>query len=299
MHFGLWFSAKFIYDPNMEWVEPLEVQPYTEDLVQLAAAQFRLAGQFCDTCQNYHAVWPYRRLARVVATAEVGAPVFEATLRALFKSGKSRVLIAGCADAGLLALTARAGAAYGIDIVVLDRCRTPLELCRQFARHWSLRVDTLHQDLTTLDICAEFDIVFMNSVLLFIAPDLRIEALSRLGRALRQGGRLINVFNAGARVAAEEFTPLILAEMKRRGSPLPESTEAFVQRLDDYEREYYARERTLNDLDQILTLHRRSGFTVVRCIETDMGVTSPWQQTVAKSVQRRYMIEAECNRSSR
>ena len=105
--------------------------------------------------------------------------------------------------------------------------------------------------------------------------------------------------NAGARVAAEEFTPLILAEMKRRGSPLPESTEAFVQRLDDYEREYYARERTLNDLDQILTLHRRSGFTVVRCIETDMGVTSPWQQTVAKSVQRRYMIEAECNRSSR
>jgi SAM-dependent methyltransferase len=280
----------------MDWVKTLEVQPYTEDLVQLAAAQFRLAGQFCDTCRNYHAVWPYRRLARVVATAEAGAPDFEATLRSLFKSGKSRVLIAGCADAGLLALTARAGAPYGVDIVVLDRCRTPLEVCRQFARQWSLQIDTLHQDLTTLDILDEFDIVFMNSVLLFIAPGLRIEALSRLGRALRQGGRLINVFNAGARVAAEGFTQRVLAEMKRRGSPLPESTEAFVQRLDDYEREYYSRERTLNDLDQILALHRRSGFTIVRCVETDMGVTTPWQRSVAKSVQRRYLIEAECNR---
>ena len=260
----------------------------TEDLVEQAATQYRLAEQFCDTCRNYHAIWPYRRLARVVATADASAPGFESTLDALFKTGKRKVLIAGAADTGLLALTARTGAAYDVNIVVLDRCRTPLELCRQFAQRWSLRSCTLHQDLTGLDLAAEFDVVFANSVLMFIAPELRIDVLRRLSRALRLDGRLVNVFNAGPHIRREDSVATMLAEMERRGIPLPESSETFTRGLIDFAREQDSRDRTLNELDQVLALHERGGFRVIRCVETDMGVTSPWQRLAGK---RRYLIE--------
>jgi SAM-dependent methyltransferase len=275
-----------------------------EDLPQLAATQYRLADQFCDTCRNYHAIWPYRRLARVVATAEAGGRDFEATLAELFSAGQRRVLIAGAADAGLLALTARAGAAYEVDIVVLDRCRTPLELCRQFAQRWSLRADMLHQDLTNLDITAEFDVVFANSILLFIAPERRVDVLSRLGRTLRPNGRLVNVFNASARIAGKvvaasraDHSRWIIAELERRGVALPEPPEAFVRQLDEFGRDIDLRESTLNHLDQVLELHERAGFAVTRCVETDMGVTLPWRQLVAKLAKRRYMIVAEPTRN--
>jgi SAM-dependent methyltransferase len=260
----------------------------SEDLAQQAATQYRLAQQFCDRCRTYHAIWPYRRLARVVATADASAPGFESTLDALFKTGKRKVLIAGAADTGLLALTARTGAAYDVEITVLDRCRTPLELCRQFAERWSLTSRTLHQDLTGLDLAAEFDIVFANSVLMFIAPDLRVDVLRRLGRALRPDGRLVNVFNAGPRIRREDSVATMLAEMERRGIALPESSETFTRELIDFAREQDSRDGTLFELDQVLALHELGGFKVMRCVETDMGVTSPWQRLAGK---RRYLIE--------
>jgi SAM-dependent methyltransferase len=268
----------------------------SEDLAQQAATQYRLARQLCDTCRTYHAIWPYRRLARVVATADASAPGFESTLDALFKTGKRQVLIAGAADTGLLALTARTGAAYDVDIMVLDRCRTPLELCRQFAERWSLTSRTLHQDLTGLDVAAEFDIVFANSVLMFVAPELRVDVLRRLSRALRPGGRLVNVFNAGPRIRREDSVATMLAEMERRGIPLPESAETFTRELIDFAREQDSRDSTLYELDQILALHERGGFKVMRCVETDMGVTSPWQRLAGK---RRYLIEGTPAQDSR
>jgi hypothetical protein len=183
-----------VYDQYMS-TKPVtfEDHRYREDLAQLAAAQYQIADRLCGVCRNFHAFWPYRRIARVVGAARpklVGAAL-EALLAEVFADGRRRVLIAGAADTGLLAITARAGLGRDIEIVVVDRCRTPLELCRQFAKRWSLNAEMLHQDLTSLDVAASFDVVFANSVLRFIAPEQRIDFLSRLRGALRRDRRLV------------------------------------------------------------------------------------------------------------
>jgi SAM-dependent methyltransferase len=253
-----------------------------EDLLQVAATQYRLADQFCDFCRNYHALWPYHRIARTVTSAEAGGPDFSSTLAEVFKAGRRSVLIAGAADTGLLAIAARAGAPFGVDIVVLDRCRTPLELCREFAQRWSIAADVQHQDLTGLDISAGFDVVFANSILLFINPERRVDVLSRLRRALRPNGRLVHIFNVGARISGKVvpeyragYSRWILAELERQGVPLPESPEEFIRRLDDYAREFGSRQGTFNHLEQVLALHERAGFTVTSRVEFDIGLALP------------------------
>ena len=76
-------------------------------------------------------------------------------------SGGKRVLIAAAADTGLLATVARAGSGLDPDITVVDRCETPLELCRRYASERSLPVQTQIADLTALDL-ADFDVVYMQ-----------------------------------------------------------------------------------------------------------------------------------------
>lgn len=280
--------------------EATGIQRCSEDLAQLAGTQYRIADQLCDTCRDYHALWPYHRLAGLVGGAQGGGSSIERILTQAFEDGRRKLLIAGAADTGLLALAARVGISYGIDIAVLDRCRTPLELCRTFAQRWSLRTATLHQNLTGLDISAGFDIVLASSVLAFIAPDQRVDVLSRLCGALRPNGRLINVVNVSARVSGEampqyraDYSQRMLAELERRGVALPESAEAFTHRLEHYAREFESRQGAFGDLDQVLALHQRAGFAIMSCTDTETGLAAPWRQVIAKLAKRRYVIVAE------
>jgi cyclopropane fatty-acyl-phospholipid synthase-like methyltransferase len=303
--FYLRFSAFRFHDRLRRTGQAALEHPYlVEDLPQMAATQYRLADQFCATCGNFHALWPYRRIARLCGAAEAGGSDIEAKLGEVFRSGRRRVLIAGAADTGLLALTARAGVGCDIEAVVLDRCRTPLDMCQAFAQRWSIAVETRHQDLTDLDVVADFDVVFANSILQFISPDRRVDFLSRLRRAMRQDGRLVNVFNVSARVVGETlpeyragYSGWVLSELERRNIPLPESRQTFLRRLDDYAREFESREGSFNTAEQFLALHARAGFEVSSCVETGMSLAQPWQQFVAKLAKRRYILVAGPDRS--
>jgi SAM-dependent methyltransferase len=274
---------------------------YTEDLAQLAAAQYRLADQYCDICRNYHAVYPYLRLARTIDRSEPPAagPEF-AALTELFGAGWRRVLIAGAADTGLLALTARAAAESNLDVFVLDRCRTPLELCRQFAQRWSLTATILHQDLTTLDIAAGFDVVFASVVLRFIAAERHADVLARLCRALRPHGRLVHVVHVSPSITGEAagedrdgYSKRTVAELMRGNIPLPDSSEHFVRRLNEYVREFESREGALGSVEQILALHCQAGFEVASCTSLDTGITLPRRGFLAKLAKRRCVIIAK------
>jgi hypothetical protein len=122
--------------------------PYHEDLPRIAAEGFQLADRLCRGCGQLHALWPYIRLARATSAGlEDASSQLQAVLSGLFAAGRRHVLVAGAADTGLLALVARAGAGHPLDIVVLDRCETPLELCRRLAQRWSLPITTWHEDL--------------------------------------------------------------------------------------------------------------------------------------------------------
>jgi SAM-dependent methyltransferase len=266
----------------------------TEDLAQLAATQYRLADRYCESCRNYHAMWPYRRIARSVGAAAAGAQAVEATLAESFGAGRRRVLVAGAADSGLLALTARAGAAYDVDIVVLDRCRTPLEACRQFSERWSLRAEVQHADLTRFEAPASFDIVLAHSVLMFIAPAQRVDVLARLRRALRPNGRLVHFANVGAPIPHESLPEYrarhvesTLAELERHGVALPEARDVFSQRFEE------PREGTFNHLDHLLALHEQAGLDVTSRIDVEVRLALPLRQAAAKLGKRRYILVAE------
>src|SRR5258706_2553995 len=125
---------------------------YAEDLQRLAAEAYELSGRLCGSCRDMHALWTYIRLSRASTGVEAQASNLETQLTAVLAGGRRHVLIAGSQDTGLLALVARAGADHEIDITVLDICETPLELCRAFARQWSLPITTIGQDLLDLDI---------------------------------------------------------------------------------------------------------------------------------------------------
>ena len=48
-----------------------------------------------------------------------------------------------------------------------------------------------------------FDVVLVHGTLHFISADRRVEALTRMQRAIRPGGRLVLLFNTSRPVAAE------------------------------------------------------------------------------------------------
>lgn len=112
---------------------------FSEDLPQLAAEAWEVADRFCGSCKNLHLLWPYYRLA---GSPGQDVSFIHPVLKRLFSSPGRSVLIAGCADTGLLALAARAAHA-DTAITVVDRCETPLELCRRFAHRWAIAANTI------------------------------------------------------------------------------------------------------------------------------------------------------------
>ena len=124
-----------------------------------AAYQFRLAQELCAECRDYHAIWPYRRLSRTVSGIEATADIVGALLRESTQPN-GRILIAGAADAGVLALTVQATENLTPFIDVADRCPTPLAVCRRFAETHGFSITTLHLDLGSFAPAQHYDVVF-------------------------------------------------------------------------------------------------------------------------------------------
>jgi SAM-dependent methyltransferase len=271
---------------------------FGEDLPTMAAQAYALADRYCSHCRNFHALWPYRRLARMCGAAESGADEIERTLTRLIAAGGKRILIAAAADTGLLATVARAGAGLDPEITVVDRCETPLELCRRYASECGLPVDTRIVDLNALDL-AGFDVVYANSVLQFIPVDLRVNMLTRVRRSLRPGGHFVCVFNAGGRFAGEvlpeyrgRYADWLLAELDRLGVPLPDSLEMFRQRTNDYTRELETREGEFSNPQLVDSMMEAAGFAVLRRDQIAMPLAAPFQNLVGRLSKARFLTVA-------
>jgi hypothetical protein len=88
----------------------------------------------------------------------------------------------GARDSGILALVARTCSDRRADVVVLDVCGTPVELCRQYAQRWSLPVETLRSDLALFERERDFDLVIIDGTLSYIPKDKLAKALSQVAR---------------------------------------------------------------------------------------------------------------------
>jgi SAM-dependent methyltransferase len=271
-----------------------------EDLPRLAAEAFELAGRLCSSCQNFHALWPYIRLSRASGAAEGSRSVVEPLLTRHFADNRRKVLIAGAADSGLLAFVARAGTDHGVHIHVVDRCATPIELCRRFAQRWSLQVETTQQDLTEFDGKAEFDLVFVHSLLQFIAAEHRARFASRMHRALRPDGRLVMLFRAGRRITGEllpeyraGYVHWILGELDRLQVPLPETREAFGVRLNAYALDHETREGAMSEPDEVVELLETAGFDIEQVVPVEPALSVSFKRLESKLSKQRFVVVAK------
>jgi SAM-dependent methyltransferase len=273
---------------------------FSEDLPQLAVEAFEAADRFCDSCKNFHVLWPYHRLAKA-SGGDVGAPLIHTVLSQLLSQRGRRILIAGCADSGLLAVVARA-ANSDTDITVLDRCETPLELCRRFAHRWSLPIQVLHQDLRELTAPPSFDVVFAHMVLQFIPADRCLDVLARMRRSLRPGGRLVLAFRASPRIE-EKFVPeyarryaLDLIDQLEAGNiALPEPREDFRRRLEAYFEERRAREGTHTSRAEVEQLIKAAGLAIDQLMPIDADMSQPFHQFCATIRLQRFVAVASAS----
>ena len=201
----------------------------------LAQHQFRLAHELCAECRDYHATWPYRRLSRTVGGIEANADITEALLREGVQPN-ARILIAGAADAGMLALTADATKNLTPSIDVVDRCPTPLAVCRLYAKTRGLSINTLELDFSSSVLPHRYDVVYGDCILQFVPHQLHVDVLRRLGQAMTKRGTLILVerlrasgeYGSRSRDRAVETLNALTA----RGIKLPEDEAGFVLRLN-------------------------------------------------------------------
>jgi hypothetical protein len=122
-----------------------------EPLAESATLARRLAPRTCRPigpgtrdCAPYHGLVQYLRLLGVVASPLRQGRFYRDALRDVPPAPHTRVLIAGAADYCMLALVLdayrdRAGA---LEVTVIDRCPTPLELCRWYAARAGVPVTT-------------------------------------------------------------------------------------------------------------------------------------------------------------
>jgi SAM-dependent methyltransferase len=275
--------------------------PFTEDLVQLAAETPDVARSLCGSCQNFHLLWPFLRLAGATGRAGDAAPFSNAALERAF-SGARKILIAGAADTGLLAFVARAVGSH-TGIVVLDRCRTPLETCRRFAARWSLPVETMHVDLMEYSPEMDFDIVLAHSLLQFIPADRRVDVLARLRRALRPGGRLALTFRTGGQIeggllpAYREAYPLrIIEKLREMRIALPEPREDFRRRLATYAEERREREGALSSPAAVELMIRSAGFDIQEMTPLEDNSSALFHRLTEQIGKRRFLAIARPER---
>ena len=205
------------------------------DPAGLAEYQFRLALDHCAECRDYHSVWPYRRLSRMVLGIETGADIVGALLGE-FTQPNGRILIAGSADAGLMALTATATKDKNPFIDVADRCPTPLAVCRRFAQGQSLRITTLQLDFGSNVRQRRYDVVFVHCIVQFVPPSLRVEFLRKLGQAMTRQSALILVERLHTRKEDDprhrDYAADTLDALAAQGIKLPEEETSFRLRLE-------------------------------------------------------------------
>lgn len=164
----------------------------TDPIEPLARFAFDRAPDLCAPehgCCAYHRAWSMIRWLMKDGLLPAGQDFFATHLAQVARHGRCRVLLSGAADAGLAAMVLGALAGQGLraDLVLAERCATPIAQNRQFMEQLGHPIELHHGDILTLD-CAPVDAVIAHSFINFLPADLRPALVAHWARLLRPGG---------------------------------------------------------------------------------------------------------------
>jgi hypothetical protein len=238
---------------ELRTVEPLLSDPITcgEDLAYNARRAMELAPRYCVNCNDHHMLVPAKRLADRPGSSglNIDRPrVFEIIAGLVReRSGADRpivdIVIAGSVDTGALATCAHAawlGAGEAVSRVrftVLDLCRTPLELCREYAARHDLMVKTEAVDLLEVAGGYPADIVFHHSLFRFLPSGAHVATLRKLAGWLKPGGRIIFSMS----LKPPDYKQSDVARRSHRLDLIRQNVESGVIEIDEPREAFFAR----------------------------------------------------------
>ncbi len=247
-------------------------------LLESAPLAERLSRDLChinpatgNTCAWNHGVWQYLRLLDIITTPDLHAEFFRQSFLTLH-SEKLRILISGTADYGMLEKVHEGfiGCPTPPDITVLDRCPTPLELCKWYAARESMHITCRCIDILEYNEHGLFDVICTDSFLAQFKNEDRELLAKKWNQLLRPGGKVITVNRIRPNVSGTvNFSPEQIARFTETvnlrlttfsGSPIMDSA-----RISMLAKKYAEHQTThaLSSLDEIRGLFKKTGFTIV------------------------------------
>jgi hypothetical protein len=174
-----------------------------EDLSGNLLQMISVAPAACAGCSDYHIFNAAKRLSGHTPWSHGGRTGLTEMLGPLLRERAANdkedidIVIAACADTAVLSTCAyavsceRGALLERTRFTVLDRCPSPLALCEAFASRHGLRLRTAVVDLLETADVSPADILILHNFLPFIAIEEHRPLLTRLGRWLKEGGRLL------------------------------------------------------------------------------------------------------------
>ena len=174
---------------------PLSRRPLREPLEKLARFAFDWSEDLCDPahgCASYHKMWSLVRHLEANGDLPSGEDFFDREVPKVARGGRAKVLLSGAADTGLMTLAANAlmKASLTPEIIMVDRCATPLEQAKLFAKSNGISLTTYQGTLDQIE-ALDVDAVLAHSFITFIPKADRPTLFKAWHRALRPGGRVI------------------------------------------------------------------------------------------------------------
>jgi hypothetical protein len=273
-----------------------------EPLAESAGLAWKLAPELCwrdprsgERCAWYHGVWQLLRWLGLITSVRTNAEFFvRAFMELARRGGFRRVLVCGTADYGMLAHVLHGFRSAGVEpeVTVLDRCETPLVLCRWYAARAGAAVETFRSDVLDWAPPRTFDVVCNHSFLGPFPAEARPELAARWRAWLRPGGALVTEQtvkpahpdrpNRFSPAEAEAFVARAVGEARRREAELPLPIADFERAVRLYTDR---RVRTpVRSPEELLAPLRAAGFVLAqsesggereRAIDRPAGPASP------------------------
>lgn len=169
------------------------------ELLESALRAFDEAPSTCTvqdgkSCAWYHGSWQFFRVLDLVSTPAKHEEHFAGALAEIDPlSDMHHVLVSGAADYAMVEMLHRCRDERKIEVTIVDRCRTPLNICEAFAERHGQDWHTRCQDILDPLPDKTFSVVLTHSFLGYFNKDHRSRVVRQWYRSLRPGGRLVTV----------------------------------------------------------------------------------------------------------